>query len=113
MALLVLYTTVPVSNPAASGEDELTFVIDTRGKTKPLLVVSNSSSEALLIVVTLLPIFTWDIADKRIIIMHRTRNDLVFINNGYRMILDIDLSSIKKYFTKNTPSSKMKLNQYL
>jgi hypothetical protein len=32
--------------------------------------------------------------------MHRIRNDLVFINNGYRMILDIDIISIKNTLLK-------------
>ena len=90
----VLYTIVPVSKPEASGEDELTSVKETRGNTKPLLVVSISRREALLIVVELSPIFTCDIAVRRIISMHKMRNDLVFINNGYRMFIELYLSSI-------------------
>src|SRR6478609_8868533 len=54
----VLYTTVPLNNPGGSGEGEATSSNETRGNTKPLLVVSSSSIEAGFILLGLSPIFT-------------------------------------------------------
>lgn len=80
MVLFVLYTMVPVSKPASSGEAELTFVRDTRGKTKPLFVLSSSKIEALLIVVELSPILTWVCAAKYTIVNNEDNKSLFFIS---------------------------------